>query len=547
MTTLNRLLLATTILTASGAWTAIGAPQNESRIILAQQAPESEKKPEGKPPAKPAPKPAPAQRQPQQPAAPAKPTPPATRQAPPPAAAQPRKPDQPAPPPAARQPQAPATQQPLQRREMPQRPATQPSQERRELQRPTTQTPPPARVQPQPSPVPAQPAQPVPGAQTPTQRQESPAPAAPAPRVQPQQPAAPTPPATLERRAPSQQQSTPPAVPAPQGPAGQPAPQQSQPALPQSGQSSTAAQPRRIEELRQERREERRGDRTVIREGDRTIIRQGDRTIIRRDESDRFRGRGSRQRDVRTERRGNENFTIVARPGGGQIVTVTDADGRLIRRARRDARGREVIIIDNRPRGPRRADGFFVQLPPPVIRIPRERYIVEADRADEALLYETLIAPPVERIERGYTLDEVRYSAPLRDRMPRIDVDTITFDTGSWDVTADQADRLAPIAEAMRRAIERNPNEVFLIEGHTDAVGADIDNLSLSDRRAESVANLLSDQFGIPPENLTTQGYGEQYLKIPTEGPERQNRRVSTRRITPLLTGQNQVGGPPPR
>jgi len=546
MTTLKRLLLATTILTVSGEWAAAGTPQNDSRMILAQQAaPEPEKKPEGKPPAKPAPKPAPAPAQ-RQPAPPAKPTPPATRQAPPPAAAQPRKPDQPPPPPAARQPQAPTTQQPQQRRDAPQRPTAQPPQERRELQRPTTQTPPPARVQPQASPAPAQPAQPAPEAQTPTQRRESPAPAAPAPRAQPQQPAAPTPPATLERSTPSQQQSTPPAA-APQAPAGQPAPRQSQPAAPQPGQPSTAAQPRRIEELRQERREERRGDRTVIREGDRTIIRQGDRTIIRRDESDRFRGRGSRERDVRTERRGNENFTIVARPGGGQIVTVTDADGRLIRRARRDARGREVIIIDNRPRGPRRADGFFVQLPPPVIRIPRERYIVEADRADEALLYETLIAPPVERIERGYTLDEVRYSAPLRDRMPRIDVDTITFDTGSWDVTPDQADRLAPIADAMRRAIERNPNEVFLIEGHTDAVGADIDNLSLSDRRAESVANLLSDHFGVPPENLTTQGYGEQYLKIPTDGPERQNRRVSTRRITPLLTGQNQAGGPPPR
>lgn len=296
--------------------------------------------------------------------------------------------------------------------------------------------------------------------------------------------------------------------------------------------------------MRQERREERRGDRTFIREGDRTIIRQGDRTIIRRDEADRFRNRDGR--DARIERRGNENFIISARPGGGQIVTVTDADGRLIRRVRRDPRGREVIIIDNRPRGPRRADGFFVHLPPPVIRIPRERYIVEADHADEALIYETLIAPPVERIDRRYTLDEVRYSAPLRDRMPRVDVDTITFDTGSWEVSADQADRLAPIADAMRRAIERNPNEVFLIEGHTDAVGSDIDNLSLSDRRAESVANLLTDHFGIPPENLTTQGYGEQYLKIPTDGPERQNRRVSTRRITPLLTGQNQAGGPPP-
>jgi outer membrane protein OmpA-like peptidoglycan-associated protein len=106
-------------------------------------------------------------------------------------------------------------------------------------------------------------------------------------------------------------------------------------------------------------------------------------------------------------------------------------------------------------------------------------------------------------------------------------------------VTPDQARLLEPIAEAMQRAIRRNPNEVYLIEGHTDAVGSDIDNLSLSDRRAESVADILTQDFGIPPENLTTQGYGEQYLKIPTQGPERRNRRVTVRRITPLLTGQN--------
>jgi len=87
---------------------------------------------------------------------------------------------------------------------------------------------------------------------------------------------------------------------------------------------------------------------------------------------------------------------------------------------------------------------------------------------------------------------------------------------------------------------ERPGGEVFLIEGHTDAVGSDIDNLSLSDRRAESVALVLSQQFGVPPENLTTQGYGAHYLKIPTPAPERANRRVTVRRITPLLTGQNQ-------
>jgi outer membrane protein OmpA-like peptidoglycan-associated protein len=116
----------------------------------------------------------------------------------------------------------------------------------------------------------------------------------------------------------------------------------------------------------------------------------------------------------------------------------------------------------------------------------------------------------------------------------------VTFDTGSWELTPEQVDKLALLAESLNRAIARNPREVFLVEGHTDAVGGDDDNLSLSDRRAESVAIALTQQFNVPAENLTTQGYGEQYLKIPTQGPERANRRVTVRRITPLLTGQAQ-------
>jgi len=45
----------------------------------------------------------------------------------------------------------------------------------------------------------------------------------------------------------------------------------------------------------------------------------------------------------------------------------------------------------------------------------------------------------------------------------------------------------------------------------------------------------------VPAENLTTQGYGSQYMKIPSPGPERANRRVTVRRITPLLNGQAQA------
>ena len=85
------------------------------------------------------------------------------------------------------------------------------------------------------------------------------------------------------------------------------------------------------------------------------------------------------------------------------------------------------MIIDNRITAPRIV-GHYVDLPPPVIRIPRERYIVEAERASRrADIYAALIAPPVDRIERRYTLDEIRYSPRLRERMPRVDVDTVNL------------------------------------------------------------------------------------------------------------------------
>jgi outer membrane protein OmpA-like peptidoglycan-associated protein len=184
------------------------------------------------------------------------------------------------------------------------------------------------------------------------------------------------------------------------------------------------------------------------------------------------------------------------------------------------------------------AGTFFVVLPPPRILIPRERYIVAYRQAPPELIYETLTAPPVDVIERPYTLDEIRYSEPLRARMPRIDLDTVNFESGSWELPPDQIDKLAPIADAMKRAIDQNPQIVFLIEGHTDAVGSEEDNLSLSDRRAESVAVALTEEFQVPPENLTTQGYGEQHLIEQTEGPSEANRRVTIRNIAPLLAGR---------
>lgn len=299
-----------------------------------------------------------------------------------------------------------------------------------------------------------------------------------------------------------------------------------------------------IADYRNQRREVVEGGRTVYYEPDRVIIRDpGGQEYVRGNDFDRFRYGA---RDIQTQTVGGETRTIVIRPDGTQIITVVASDGRLLRRIRRDERGREIIIIDNTYRDPQAIGGFYVDLPPPVVRMPYDRYIVSADEASPEVIYETMAAPPVDRIARRYSLDEIRYSPNVRQLMPSIDVNSINFATGSWEIPPDQASKLQAIADGLNRAIQANPREVFLIEGHTDAVGNDTDNLSLSDRRAESAATLLTQQFGVPAENLTSQGYGKQYLKEQTDGPSVINRRVTVRRITPLLNGGTASLPPPP-
>jgi outer membrane protein OmpA-like peptidoglycan-associated protein len=335
-------------------------------------------------------------------------------------------------------------------------------------------------------------------------------------------------------------QRPPPTVTVPIPPAPAPSPQAMTPIAPGAAPQG----PQRMEDFRGQRRETEQDGRKVFTEPGRIIVVDpSGRSFIRHDEDERFRYGA---RDIRVERAGADTRTIVIRPDGSQIITVTGRDGQLLRRIRRDREGREVIIIDNTYRDPAAIGGFYVDLPPPIIRIPQNRYIVEADEASPEVIYETMMAPPVERVQRRYSLDEIRYSPSVRQLMPSIDLNTINFETGSWEIPQDQAAKLQAIADGLNQAISRNPREVFLIEGHTDAVGNDVDNLSLSDRRAESAANLLTQQFQVPSENLTSQGYGEQYLKEQTPGPSRLNRRVTIRRITPLLNGGAASLPPPP-
>ena len=158
-----------------------------------------------------------------------------------------------------------------------------------------------------------------------------------------------------------------------------------------------------MEDFRGARQESDQGGRKVFTEPGRVIVVDpSGQSFIRHNEEDRFRFGA---RDIQTQVVGGETRTVVIRLDGTQIITVVGRDGQLLRRIRRDRDGREIIIIDNGYRDPGAVGGFYVDLPPPIIRIPFDRYIVEADVAPPELIYDTMLAPPVDRIERRYSLD----------------------------------------------------------------------------------------------------------------------------------------------
>lgn len=307
------------------------------------------------------------------------------------------------------------------------------------------------------------------------------------------------------------------------------------------------------------------GEQVVEQEGTRIIIQlENNQFAVRGNDEDRFRYSGE---TLDTQNLPNGNIVATStRVDGTKIITLYDPQGNILRRVRQDPDGSEVLLIglpldldrdqdgvlDNPPPVYANAPpvggpiyNYDTYLPPLVVSIPQDQYIVDLQFATPEAVEQAIYAPPVEQIERPYSLEEIRFNERIRDKVVRIDLDTITFATGSAEVSVDQIDDLEYIGYYMAQAIQQNPSEVFLVEGHTDLVGTNASNLLLSDRRAEKVAVILSQYMGIPPENLVTQGYGEEYPKVPTEAAERLNRRVTIRNITDLLGGDQLAAATP--
>ncbi|HET6421269.1 MAG TPA: OmpA family protein, partial [Geobacteraceae bacterium] len=80
----------------------------------------------------------------------------------------------------------------------------------------------------------------------------------------------------------------------------------------------------------------------------------------------------------------------------------------------------------------------------------------------------------------------------------------IEFDTNKAVIKPEYFGEVERVANFMKEY----PQVRGIIEGHTDDVGSAKYNLRLSQRRAESVVNMLAEKYGINESRLAAKGYG---------------------------------------
>jgi outer membrane protein OmpA-like peptidoglycan-associated protein len=85
-----------------------------------------------------------------------------------------------------------------------------------------------------------------------------------------------------------------------------------------------------------------------------------------------------------------------------------------------------------------------------------------------------------------------------------VNMSDVLFDTGSFTLKPGAREKLAKISGI----VLAHPGLNLQIEGHTDSVGSDEMNQSLSERRADSVRDFLAEQ-GVPGSAISARGFGK--------------------------------------
>lgn len=108
----------------------------------------------------------------------------------------------------------------------------------------------------------------------------------------------------------------------------------------------------------------------------------------------------------------------------------------------------------------------------------------------------------------------------------------VLFDVDRAELKEGGRRSVAQLAEFLRD----NPERKVLIEGFTDSTGADAYNQQLSERRARSVGEALT-QMGVDRNRIETRGYGEAY---PVASNDSAGSRQLNRRVEVIISDDDQ-------
>jgi outer membrane protein OmpA-like peptidoglycan-associated protein len=109
-------------------------------------------------------------------------------------------------------------------------------------------------------------------------------------------------------------------------------------------------------------------------------------------------------------------------------------------------------------------------------------------------------------------------------------LNNIFFETGKSELKPESF----PELDRVVKMLQENPQMTIEIAGHTDNVGTDTDNKTLSAKRSEAVVSYLV-AHGIAASRLTSKGYGEEK---PVDTNDTEQGRAMNRRVEFTITGK---------
>jgi outer membrane protein OmpA-like peptidoglycan-associated protein len=106
----------------------------------------------------------------------------------------------------------------------------------------------------------------------------------------------------------------------------------------------------------------------------------------------------------------------------------------------------------------------------------------------------------------------------------------VLFDTAKYTLRSGAREKLAKVSGI----VLSHPGLKLAVEGHTDSVGGDEYNQTLSEERAASVRDYLVSQ-GIPATSITARGFGKTMPVVSNDTAEGRQR---NRRVELVVSGE---------